>query len=146
MIASLMLHLRCNTMLMHTRKITVITILAEHRLFVIWSCVYEKSLIQSNAKRWRFSERLNCSKNDWISYFLKDAICAHVLAYMFECHPNDLWFGSKWRAEQSFAYNTKRGKKANGRVPMSEPALSAYKQKWCFLCVYLSIWFYVFCI
>ena len=40
-----------------------------------------------------------------------------------------LWFGSKWRAEQSFAYNTKRGKKAKGRVPMSEPALSAYKQK-----------------
>ena len=67
----------------------------------------------------------NCS----CKYFLKDAICAHVLAYMFECHPNDLWFGSKWRAEQSFAYNTKRGKKAKGRVPMSEPALSAYKQK-----------------
>jgi hypothetical protein len=48
---------------------------------------------------------------------------------MFECHPNDIWFGSIRRADKSFAYNTKRGKKAKGRIPLSEPALSAYKQK-----------------
>ena len=63
-------------------------------------------------------------------FFLKYAICSHILGYMYKNPRVDAenWFGDKYTNRATdFNFNMKRGaKKKSGRYPNSEPALSKY--------------------
>jgi len=62
-------------------------------------------------------------------YFLKHAVCSHILGFLYKYSVPENWFGRKYtNAPTDFAHNTKRGakKKTVGRYKNSEKALSSY--------------------
>ena len=61
-------------------------------------------------------------------YFLKNAVCSHILGYMYKKFGQESWFGEKYSIKATdFNYHMNRGGTIKlGRYKLSKPALSQY--------------------